>query len=73
MKMSEIERLFETARTFTDTIDAVPPKPVGTLRINASFVMAIYGEMPSWFHRWMAKILLGWKYEKEGSHERKHP
>lgn len=38
------------------------PTPVGLLKINESMSVAIYKKMPSRFHRWMAKVLLGWEY-----------
>ena len=40
------------------------PKPIGTLKINESFVIPVYDKMPNRFHRMMAKILLGWKYNE---------
>lgn len=40
------------------------PKPVGTLKINESFSMAVYKKLPNWFHRLMLKMLLGWTYTK---------
>lgn len=38
------------------------PKPTGTLEINENFHIAIYGKMPNRFRRFMARLLLGWKY-----------
>ena len=46
-----------------ETISPFFKKPVGYLRINNSFSISVYDKMPSRFHRWMAKVLLGWKYE----------
>ena len=40
------------------------PKPIGTLTIHNGFTVAIYKKLPNRFHRWMAKILLGWTYTK---------
>ena len=40
------------------------PKPIGTLTIHKGFNVAIYTKLPNRFHRWMAKILLGWTYTK---------
>ena len=40
------------------------PKPVGVLVINENFSIMLYKKMPNKFHRWMARILLGWKYEE---------
>lgn len=51
--MSELDR---------DTINIALPKPVGILKINESLTIQIYTRMPNRFHRWMAKILLGWTY-----------
>lgn len=43
------------------------PKPIGRLKINESFEIALYSKMPNRFHRMMARILLGWRYtETEG-------
>ena len=39
------------------------PKPKGTLEINENFHIAIYGKMPNLFHRFMAWLLLGWRYK----------
>ena len=41
-----------------------PPKPVGALYITENFTVFIYGKMPNRIQRWMAKVLLGWKYEE---------
>ena len=38
------------------------PKPIGTLTIHKGFTVSIYTKLPNRFHRWMAKILLGWTY-----------
>lgn len=38
------------------------PKPVGELKINEGFMIQIYKKLPNRFHRWMAKVLLGWIY-----------
>lgn len=40
------------------------PKPIGTLKVNESFVISVYTKMPNRFHRMMAKILLGWEYKE---------
>lgn len=37
-------------------------QPVGELKINESLTFQVYRKMPSRFHRWMAKVLLGWIY-----------
>lgn len=37
-------------------------KPKGTLEINENFHIAIYGKMPNRIHRYMAWLLLGWRY-----------
>ena len=50
----------------TDQISSFFKEPVGYLRINNSFKIAVYDKMPSRFHRWMAKLLLGWEYEEYG-------
>ena len=38
-------------------------KSVGRLKINESFTINLYGKLPNRFHRFMARLLLGWKYE----------
>jgi len=38
------------------------PKPVGTLTIHEGFTISIYTKLPNRFHRWVAKVLLGWIY-----------
>jgi len=38
------------------------PKPIGMLTIHKGFTVSIYTKMPNRFHRWMAKVLLGWIY-----------
>lgn len=38
------------------------PKPIGTLTIHEGFTISIYTKLPNKFHRWMAKVLLGWTY-----------
>ena len=38
------------------------PKPIGMLTIHKGFAVSIYTKMPNRFHRWMAKVLLGWIY-----------
>ena len=34
----------------------------GELKINNSLRIAVYDKLPCRFHRWMAKLLLGWEY-----------
>ena len=38
------------------------PNPIGMLTIHKGFTISIYTKMPNRFHRWMAKVLLGWIY-----------
>lgn len=42
------------------------PKPNGKLQINENFSITLYGKMPCKFHRFMARILLGWIYTEVG-------
>lgn len=42
-----------------------PNEPVGVLKLNESLSVYVYKKMPNRFHRWMARVLLGWVY-KEG-------
>lgn len=39
-------------------------KPVGVLKINEGLEVYFYKKMPNRFHRWMARVLLGWVYEE---------
>lgn len=60
-----IKGTLERDRTFTCTINTEKMlEPVGKLHITDNFGVVIYNKMPSRFHQWMAKILLGWKYEE---------
>lgn len=43
------------------------PKPVGELKINEGFTIQVYKKLPNRFHRWMAKVLLGWIYADVGA------
>lgn len=38
--------------------------PVGWLCISDNYKIAIFGKLPNRFHRLMAKLLLGWRYEE---------
>jgi len=44
------------------TISPFFKEPVGYLKVNNSFRMSVYNKLPCRFHRWMAKLLLGWEY-----------
>lgn len=39
------------------------PEPEGKLHVNVNFNMEVM-KFPSRFHRWMARLLLGWRYVK---------
>ena len=39
-------------------------KPIGSLKINNNVRFQLYDKLPCRFHRWMARILLGWTYEE---------
>lgn len=41
-----------------------PNQPIGVLKLNESFKVYVYKKMPNRFHRWMARVLLGWVYEE---------
>lgn len=41
-------------------------KPKGTLKINENFSLTLYDKLPNRFHRFMARILLGWIYTEAG-------
>lgn len=43
------------------------PKPIGTLKINENFSILLYDKLPNRFHRWMARVLLGWEYKEKNS------
>lgn len=38
-------------------------EPIGVLKINEGLEVYFYKKMPNRFHRWMARVLLGWVYE----------
>lgn len=40
-----------------------PNEAVGVLKLNESLSVYVYRKMPNRFHRWMARVLLGWVYE----------
>ena len=46
------------------SIKADYQRPVGYLEINKNVSFTLYDKLPSRFHRWMAKVLLGWKYKE---------
>ena len=59
----------EEMQTMTNPTDQISPlfkEPAGTLKINNSLRIPVYGKLPCRFHRWMAKVLLGWEYTEGG-------
>lgn len=54
----------QTMTIQTDQISPLFKVPAGTLKINNSLRIAVYDKLPCRFHRWMTKVLLGWKYEE---------
>lgn len=47
---------------YTSQISPWFKESAGMLKINNSVKIAVYGKLPCRFHRWMAKLLLGWEY-----------
>lgn len=41
-----------------------PNEPVGVLKINESLKVYVYRKMPNRFHRFMARLMLGWVYKQ---------
>lgn len=52
----------ERDRTFETTISALPYK--NCLKINDDVTIYLTNRPPNRFHRLMARLLLGWKYEE---------
>lgn len=54
----------QTMMKFVDTSQINPffKEAAGELKINNSLKIAVYDKLPCRFHRWMAKLLLGWEY-----------
>lgn len=48
----------------TSQINPFFKEAVGMLKINNSLRIAVYDKLPCRFHRWMAKLLLGWEYKE---------
>ena len=61
MTTEEISKMFAEMKTSNLITDI--PTPKGILKINNNVSFQLYDKLPCWFHRWMARILLGWKYE----------
>lgn len=59
----------QTMTIQTDQISPLFKVPVGTLKVNNSLRIAVYDKLPCRFHRWMAKLLLGWIYEETEKNE----
>ena len=47
----------------------VLPKPTGELKINEEFSVILYRKLPNKFHRFVARILLGWIYTEVGEQD----
>ena len=59
----------EEIRTMYDNTSRIAPwlkGATGYLKVNDSLRIAIYDKLPCRFHRWMAKVLLGWEYTEGG-------
>lgn len=64
MTREELQIEMQKMTIQTDQISPLFKKPAGTLKINNNISFQLYDEkLPCRFHRWMARILLGWKYE----------
>lgn len=64
MTVEEMQAKMEYANT--NQINPWFKEAAGTLKINNSVKIAVYDKLPCRFHRWMAKLLLGWEYEEYG-------
>lgn len=60
MTVEEMQAKMKYANT--SQINPFFKEAAGTLRINNSVKIAVYDKLPCRFHRWMAKLLLGWEY-----------
>ena len=60
MTVEEMQAKMEYANT--NQINPWFKEAAGTLKINNSVKIAVYDKLPCRFHRWMAKLLLGWEY-----------
>lgn len=49
---------------FYYTVGTIKPnEPIGVLKLNESLFVYVYKKMPNRFHRFMARVLLGWVYD----------
>lgn len=60
MTVEEMQAMMKSG--YTSQIDPLFKEAVGMLKINNSVKIAVYDKLPCRFHRWMAKLLLGWEY-----------
>lgn len=60
MTREEMQAMMKSG--YTSQINPFFKEAAGTLKINESFRIAVYDKLPCRFHRWMAKLLLGWEY-----------
>lgn len=60
MTREEMQAMMKSG--YTSQIDPLFKEAVGMLKINNSLKIAVYDKLPCRFHRWMAKLLLGWEY-----------
>ena len=60
MTREEMQAMMKSG--YTSQINPFFKEAAGTLRINNSVKIAVYDKLPCRFHRWMAKLLLGWEY-----------
>ena len=63
-RSQQAEMTFDTLSFGGETHSWVK-EPVGWLKINDGFSVAIHDKFPCRFHRWMIKVLFGWEYTKE--------
>lgn len=60
MTREEMQAMMKSG--YTSQISPFFKEAAGELRINNSVKIAVYDKLPCRFHRWMAKLLLGWEY-----------
>lgn len=60
MTVEEMQAMMKS--DYTSQISPFFKEAVGMLKINNSLRIAVYDKLPCRFHRWMAKLLLGWEY-----------
>lgn len=63
-RSQQTEMTFDTL-SFEGETHSWVKEPLGWLKINDGFSVAVYEKFPCRFHRWMIKIVFGWEYTRE--------